>query len=473
MSTLPRFLSYLGRALSTLVTSPERGSASSRLQLQRIVQVWTVCLIGGYLNWRTFSPGVATPDSFSHIFEFQALQFRDQHPVSMPLVWGTLYRLTGTYESQFVLHIVLIWMVPALLAIIFRQSTRVWWVLVFPLLPWVINHSGMVWKDVFSAALFAVGAVLAFRKPSRATSIAVLLMWGVASTLRYNGIVILTVLAIGYGIFVLGSKRSRAVWIALFLVVSVALPSFFNAWAAPTPTNQQNHQAVDDLSYLSLRAGESLVPGRTLSEISGCEGYEKFGLRDNAYIRCLDGWGLGDQSLRKESLLPQWGRAIANNPFDYLAYRADKYWQFLGFDDLEPFYVYHPETSVPAADLHFERFGFDYRFEENPMSLLVHRAVRGAEQAVPLMFLPGFWLLYSLLGAITSAYLSSKVQPPDLRRRTKFLATVFGASFLYIAAYFPMVISADYKYVMAASWLSTVATIVGSLMFTNRPKTKI
>lgn len=419
----------------------------AREDMRRAALVSTAALLGALVVATAFYPGLGTNDSFTHIGEFQRGKYADQHPVFLPLWWGFLFYLTGNLASFYIANLIFVLAAQLILIFKYRSSPRIWIVATFQFFPWVLNFSGVAWKDVLLSSLVVFAFALSLLKRRFVWILLFALLVSMALASRQNAffLVIPLIAAASYRWFA-GSPRVFVGAFLLLLPASLIVPVVAHLIADPVRTNGINHQLADDIFVISLENNEALVPGRTMEELLECEGHSQFGLRSNAYIRCLDGWGYYDEnSLRKESMIGPWIAAVSSNPFAYLEYRSSKMADFLGLDDFEPRAYFQSGTRYSAS---FENTT-GWEFEPTLLFRLFTVIVEGVAKILPFVFLPFFWLGTSATLSVFSFW-----------RRDFHLGLIFLASSTYILGWFPITIGADFRYINASVWLTTLAIML-------------
>lgn len=155
--------------------------------------IFAVTCTGFCLSMLAFWPGFMEFDSFDQYAQaIDREPLNDWHPVLMALLWRVLIRFHDGPEPMLLLQMALYWSGFLYLALQMLKRVRpvlACGAILIPFLPFLLNFSGVVWKDTHMAvAFFWVALILAFARPS---------MWGAATslllifyglTVRHNGI---------------------------------------------------------------------------------------------------------------------------------------------------------------------------------------------------------------------------------------------------------------------------------------------
>ena len=400
-------------------------------------------------------PGLGNNDSYTHISDFIVGNPTDQHGVAMTSIWKAIFALTGSLNGFFVLLNLLVLMSSALFLIRFKYAK---WSILFaflPLSPWFINSQSVVVKDTLLASLLLLVSSLIFFPATRVRLMLVAFLLAVALTSRFNAAFavapFLVFVVWGWGL--LQSGRSRVVGLLIFTASFLVISSVMTQVVDPRPSFPENQIVVDDLLSLSLSAGESLIPNRTLSEIEACNEFSSFGLEKNQAIRCLNGWGLDERSLREESLVSEWVVAVSKDPATYVSSRSSKFIDFLRLNGKDPIGFFQNGTTHVNRD---NLFGWEHR--PNEAFLQTKLYVTAFAQLLSPLFTAWFWLLLGtalLLSrfARTARTIGARINLP--------IITVLGSCVSYLGGYFVLATSAEMRFYLWPIWgiLSILAVL--------------
>jgi len=104
-------------------------------------------------------PGIVSYDSVAQWEQAISADYSDWHPPIMAWLWSWLSPQTLGPRALFVLQMALYW--GAFLSVACALRERAGWVLACALLPFTLNFSFVIWKDVWMAIMFALSAASA------------------------------------------------------------------------------------------------------------------------------------------------------------------------------------------------------------------------------------------------------------------------------------------------------------------------
>jgi len=410
-------------------------------------------MFGFFISSIVFYPGFMSPDSLTQYASSKALVFNDWHPPIMSWAWSILNLFFRGPEGLLYFHLSLLWLGLYILFLRYRDNKYSWLILIIGFLPWVINFSGVLWKDVgmaFSLLLLA-GIGVSERTPTRVVLALMLLFYAV--NLRHNAIFA----AIPMVAFIVGrwfSSASKFKIIALTfatLVCIVALGNTFNYEVLKSvKSNPSNYMMVDDLSYLSLINKKSLIPGIPFSDIRDCAAQEVGQTKLIGRDFCLS---------KKESYIENnpfkvdlktiWVTQVARAPIDYANYRLSAFAYLLRSPDTSPFYIWHPGIDENKMEIKQGR---------NGATILVEWLVKKTAETIPFVFKPYWWLWLSLMLLLLTF---------SVRRNasTSTIQALLISSIFYVLGYVPATPMADFRYVY---WSVIATTLAAVLFFLNR-----
>lgn len=409
--------------------------------------------------YQATSPGIVTPDSLWQYSQAQTQEFSDTHLPIMGFVWNFLETILETKSALLILHLAISFVAGSIFYSVFREKRFSFFLVLMPLLPWIGNFSGVLWKDVFMANFLLLASSLLFTKFTNKRFVVFLIVVAVASASRHNAIFAATPLLLGALLFWVPRKNWKVAlryWLGYMAIPASLYILFTSVLVNQPPEYSVNHVLVDDLSAISLQKNESLIPGVAIEEIRSCRNVTVFGMKSSGYIRCLNGWQPGDGNvwLREKSLLPEWTKAVTSDLPIYLSYRTDVFLEFLRFGS-PPYFILASTHRGEEMGLGFSRNTIWWSFESY---------VKMASTLLPILFIPGTWLI---IGIVLTLGLAFKLRGRGPLESTggslgPKLAMSLSAIF-YISSYFFAVTGADFRFVywsvVALSFLSAIELI--------------
>lgn len=398
------------------------------------------------LFFRATSPGIVTNDSLWQYAQGRTQSFDDMHPPVMAYMWNVLETVFGSPSALLGFHLLLSFSAGLIFFRRYRSGIWPYGVLFLPLLPWIGNYLGVLWKDVLLANLLLLAVSLMTRRFSRIAFFVFLVLISLAWVTRHNAFfAVVPILLIAVVLWVPHRRIFAGLAGGLAVLLSVG---FFNVYLpAGVPQHGGNQIFVDDLSAISIARGEALLPNVSLSDIVACEGERVFGMNSTGYIRCLGGWQPNDDGswLREKSLFRPWISAVFSNPSSYVSYRLSVFWEFLRLGD-SPHYVLAGTHQGEEQGLGFTP-NVLWKTYEDYVRLVLHYA--------PSVFLPFYWYLASVT---ITGFASLKLLKKWRRSAKEPLSTsppgsevvhlALGSSaFLYVSSYFLAVTGADFRFI--------------------------
>ncbi len=432
----------------------------------------TIAVAGFILSLLAFWPGFMEYDSFDQYGQaIGILPLEDWHPPSMTLLWRALIKIYNGPQPMLLLQCLLYWSSFLYLALwLWRDTSKFMLALtavLVPFLPFLINFTGVIWKDTHLAvALFWATLLLVFGKTSRSKLLISLLFIFYGLSVRHNGIAAALPLLIlwsyrycrftdsnsKYGVFLVTTTT-----LLIYLVVDYGLNSFFSVEKTyPIKSQRLNeivfikcHSGSQDFSTLEKYYGESLTrtkPQKRRNYL--CDQVSSLASTDDTG-EIFEKDILDDQPdpTGKETL-DLWIQSVKSHPLLYLDYRFIVYRTFLRpFSYPEPYYVFvdgMDENPLPIK-LPFEVL--------NPFGLsklLKHYVNFFADSKyLQLPFRPFFWLITLM---VTTLWALHK------RQRSMFLISASGL--LYLILYFPVLPAPDFRYCYYAIFAQILAIYI-------------
>lgn len=358
-----------------------------------------------------FYPGIMTIDSQYQFGQALNGQFSDWHPVIMAIIWSGTNAILPGPGGMLILFLSMYWLAFLLIArsLIDRSAIAFYGVMAAPFLPFIINYSGVIWKDVlvFDCFLLAFAGILFFATRGKRIPLALQVMLvgllSIGALARHNSILAAAPLlafmfwpqAPQRNILLATIKRIMLGTLAI-VVLFFALNFAIDATLAPRRTYPIGALFIFDIVGISSRTGIVLVPGNWTSEQSdkilhACYEPDTW---DHIWVRC----NFMLEELRRtgqwQHLLGPWWRAVSGHPLHYIAHRFDYVVTFF----YTIWYPFIPDISKVSVE---------YGFRENWLYHAIKGYVLGVAAYQPLrtLFTNGFWLVVTVLTFLWSAWI--------------------------------------------------------------------
>ncbi|MGH8841720.1 MAG: hypothetical protein ACREX1_03440 [Advenella sp.] len=342
---------------------------------------WDLIPVMGFIVCAlAFYPGIMTPDTLDQLAQANSQSFNDWHPPMMAWLWSGLNRVFPAASGFLFFDLFLLWF--GLYCVNRRVDHRYApFVYVLGFLPFVINLSGVVWKDVATAYALLWAAIVLLRPPSRSRLALFSLFIFVAIGIRYNSFFSCLPLIVAYFWQQFANRQVSYKWarvLVLSCVFFIAQLTFLNLFnyhfLNTTKGTPQIVIMVDDLAYMSTQMGHSLVPGVDLATVTRSS---QVSVSDNVfrYSHALD----------YEAVKASWKAAVSDHPWMYLQFRGKVFLRFLGFSLAPPFqldkpsYGYWLDSSYQSS-------------QTNGIRRMLGQYVKTLAQLAPFFFTGAFWL---------------------------------------------------------------------------------
>lgn len=392
-------------------------------------------------------PGFMSPDSVNQLLQARSLQFSDDHPPLMALLWAATDAVVPGPLGMLLLLNAVYW--GALLACFRRfplpASLRVAGLAIAAFLPPLYVNLGVIWKDILmQGALVAVlASCLSYQQTRRPRALVFAVFWSaIAIGSRHNAgaaawpLLALTAAAHPRLASLSRVRRAGASLLASLLVVLClhqALTLGFRPFARQTHFWQTI--ALFDLAGLSVAENEvlfdrevgALRQGTTIDVIA-----REFNPRDHINLyRCR---GKGCRALLQQirdpdklaRLARNWSAAVREHPLEYLRHRIDVYRHVIGLAE-------QPVVTFPIIVPN----PWGYALEPSRIRDVAVR-ILNSQLSTPL-FSPWLYLLICIaalaLGAVAAA-----------RGASALLLGLSASGLLYHATFFVSACSPDYRY---------------------------
>ena len=414
-----------------------------------------VCFLAFLITLLLYSPGYMSYDSLAQLKQARNLNFTDNHPPIMAVIWAGMDRICSGQFGMLLLQTLLYWCGLAVFFIYLRGWLwlRVLAVLLVGFYPPIFGMVGTVWKDLLmlGSLTLAVGMMVRFeRQKGVLVGLGIIVLLFVATAARHNSVVAIPPLVfwLAHSFRFVHAKRRRwtilragAFALAVTGVTHVSAGAF-----ADLLVKQSSHHwqcvAMYDIVGISAKADQMLVPEdaafltrpATLDDIKGrydpmwsnilWQGWtSEDGIKHEPLFRKgLDAEGLS-------ALKELWVDSLLNHPIAYLQHRWDAFAYLLGVGNSR---LYSP---------------FYYsRIRSNDLGLTFQVSWANQKLYDGLIWLCGtkvyrIWVYVLLLFVFSGVSLWSYMKTG----RSLLLALSFSG-LLYMLAYFPTVPSAHFRY---------------------------
>jgi hypothetical protein len=139
---------------------------------------WMIFILAACANIALWWPGMMSDDSLTIYSEVLSNRYSDHHPPLMALVWHYANMIYSGPLLMYLINMAMLWSTIGILAFgLFTTPSMRYLFFIIPWTPWVLVHSGWIWKDlIFTLGYGLLSALLAQHtvKKTRFTS------WGMA-----------------------------------------------------------------------------------------------------------------------------------------------------------------------------------------------------------------------------------------------------------------------------------------------------
>lgn len=417
-----------------------------------------IVAIGFFISLAAFFPGFMSNDSLVQYSESKTLIFKDWHPPIMSWLWSILNLPFDGPEGLLIFNLLLLWGSLYIWHEHFSDKKYAWLILLIGFFPWVINFSGVLWKDVGMAFALLLISSIGMSKVSTGRFFSLLVVLFYAINLRYNAIfpAIPLLLLITANWFPRHSAIKLVILPAGILIFTVIVGGWFNSHVINSiKTKPSNYMLVDDLAHLSLTAKKSLIPGVALEDIQYCSTYE---INHNKLVGrhfCLKNREsyIASNPLNAE-LKKIWVAEVIKHPIEYISFRLAAFSYLLRTPDDDPYYIWHHGIDENKMGI---------KQKKNGLTILVDKLVHGTAQAAPFIFKPYWWLWFSSLLLLTTFVTKQNAS-------TRTIQALLVSSLLYILSYIPSTPMADFRYIY---WSVISTTLAGILLIVDRPELRV
>jgi len=331
------------------------------------VGLMALCCIAFIL---VFYPGYVSFDVLDQLEQGRTGNFSNVSPPANALLLGLSFALSGSTAPLFLLNTIVLFASLAWIIAMLRLNAAHLLLLlaVLPLIP-ILPH---LWTDVHLAAVLALATALMLfaSKTDRPIHrhmawLGVLLILCWATWVRHNAILAvlpLALLPIAQAVFGTREVRARSILVmsALVLVVALVFIRSTSNWVVDRPASTWAVTTMWDLQYLSIEAGEVLLPEHFIGPGMDIDDLQQAYSPNSAvplFVRTSS--GVRNPTLEtfapenSQQLLGAWLDAIVDNPLGWLEHRSTVFVRLFGAhkeDDLvymvdSPRFL-HPEARV-------------------------------------------------------------------------------------------------------------------------------
>lgn len=403
-----------------------------------------MCAVGFMTQYLAFAPGSLSYDSTVQLEQAISGRFKDSHPPVMAWLWSWIIPIERGPRPMLIVQLAALW---GGLFLIFLTKSTSRWALLIPavgFVPWVSGLSGVIWKDVGMAAswLLCIGILMQPRLRAAALLAAPFFLYGalVRTNAIFGALPILYLLA---GRITKGWKQF-ALASCLLIAMAGATPLINNTLIGAEKERFHTGLFLDDLHAISLATGKNLFPpsvGVTDSVLAACADsyvwlltcYQKAAPEKFSRFFFVDP--------PETPLFAAWRQAIKDHPLAYLQHRTYLFAYLLGLAgdrNLIAYWTYSEDN-------------LGHPRKANALTAAYETTVGLTMRAAQFTYRIWFWLALPVVMLTAILW---------LRIRNDVASALLWSSIFYIAGYFPITVSNDYRY---AYW-SIVATLVATML---------
>ena len=432
---------------------------------------WILCLcivglLGFLINALTFYPGYMSNDTITQLRQALGIEQPDNMlPLAMVGVWRILIKFTHHVSSMMLFQLSLFWLSLSLLSVYIYRETKDMKKSLLPftigILPFILNISGVVWKDnqmAFSLLLACVGVLYFKYVHTRGARIALLSMSLIlmiyAALVRYNAIVaIVPLMYLAVSESGLFKKRHFKILVTMGTVGATVIG--FSAIGFVMNANRGNPTAfvmIDDIANVTT------MP---LINSSNASGEFKSGIKKIKECAAIKGslvnnyWICSGESQREKlqrdffpDLKSLWVNTIFTHPLDYVLFKLQAFESFLlpregsyyvwqnGIESNDLGQSVKNERLGAMTDMYVNDFGYKY---------------------FKFMYEPWFWLV--VCGMLSGYVLKKKTNVT--------IITLVSSAILYIFSYLPTGATVDYRFI----YWSVIACLVAIVLLVTLDNT--
>jgi len=384
-----------------------------------------------------FYPGFYSYDSIYQLIQAKENAYIDSHPPIMAILWNFLMKFYLNPATMLFFQLGILFAAITYSALQHNSQgmwRRVLFILVIPFLPFVINFSGVMWKDILMAyaLLFASIILLQNMKISNVQLFVVFLLLLFATLIRINGIFAsLPLFLLLFYKYFGGKSYSKIILVTMFsVVISFNVSNLLISKNYKVEeSNVGNLYFVNEIYLYSLKEGESLIPGVKFEDIKACENVVIADSNQIARIMCLLPLGYKFDA-NTPDLSPIFFKSFFNDPQSYFEFRNHKFFNYIRIGDKDPWYYWHNRIIENSINLNFS---------DKKLTNFVESYVLKTADLLPILFKPYFWISLQIL------FLISNVSRSNSNHKVTMIA-LSSSSILYALSFYPVVDVADFRY---------------------------
>ncbi|MFF8597550.1 hypothetical protein ACF065_01285 [Streptomyces sp. NPDC015232] len=432
---------------------------------------WVLAAVAAFCCWGTamvFSPGYLSLDSVDQLQQALGKQtLTDWHPPVMALLWRALIELTGRPGALAALQALVLW--SALWVIAWRVWARTGRkggslaVLAIGVAPYIVNFTGVVWKDVEMAFTLLAACAVAFvardLPADRTRTRWVLLVVGVLF-ITYAILVRKNAVLAGLPVFYLlvralwptPGRRKWLVSVVALIAAAVMSSGLVSAVGKPVETRQLSQILLDDLVHvLSVdqvrkAAGEAATtPDFQQAMVTTAERCKPEKNLSDAYWRCYPrdlSAGLADLGRHADELNAMWISEIPRHLPQYAEYRLQVFSKVM----FQGRYQFQNGSLANAPGI---------GEPDARRTAMLRYYVTGMFRDLPFLFAGWFWLAVGV---------TLSIRPGRGQYATQVRVLGISAA-LYMAGYLPTVPAGDFRYFY---WPALAGTLGLLLLWVGR-----
>ncbi|MDD3182578.1 MAG: hypothetical protein PHD48_07245 [Alphaproteobacteria bacterium] len=398
-----------------------------------------------------FFPGFVSPDTLIQYDEAQTHLFKDWHPPVMAWLWSWLNMIWNGPQSVLLFHLALLF---SGVYVWRRNYNNVRYASLFlgiAFLPWIVNFSGVIWKDVGLAfsLLLAVGLLAGQKQTAVKTGVALLLLT-YAFMVRGNAPAAVAPLLwyLSTKLFPTRSLKMKSASTAVLLGVMVLFTSFFNYHVLNAEKQHPtSYVMIDDLTHLSVTTDQNYLPWVDLETTQFCsqqiiaEGKlvgRAFCQSEKPFYEILS-------KVPYDELKASWLTAVTTHPFAYITFRLRAF-----------FYLLRSPFEAPYSYMFFAIYPNEAGWAPlcPPLVSIIKTYVRGAAFLAPFLFKPYWWLLVALV------FMGATFRMQGHKDTIHLIRVLLSSALLYIFSYIPVTPAADFRYIYWSTIAITLAAMI-------------
>lgn len=410
--------------------------------------------------WLGFAPGFMSYDSMVQYQIALHQRYTDSHPAIMSYIWHLSMSLLPGPQSLLILHLIVL--VLGILTWYFNFVQRTWTVLIPGIffLPWIINFSGVLWKDVGMAfcLLLATGLLFNRKKSKWMIGLAIPFIF-YAAAVRHNALLAILPI-IFYAVKYYFPERSTLQGVVITTLLSATLPLASSILSYDILKADKKHYETllmgDEIAKISSVTGENLLPWVKVEDIIVCSKPPILYERALCFVsKGYDPSGSLVSNIPYASAHALWRKTVLANPLLYIQVRVEAFFYFLRLPRLEPYYTWQPGIMQNE---------FNIKLANPKLAGLIQNYVETSQSLLVELFKPYTWLLLSTVVIV----IASRIQTsPEKVQILALNASALGYFFSYLLT----VPSADFRYIYWCIIATSLSVIICLTSLAHREMT--